>query len=96
MNLQSGDNLYSRKLDAKAIISGQKQANGHLHYVVEIQHGGAEPVEILCHQQDWPAGLQGGLTFGLRLFYAQACIDFVFPTGSGQSHKPHERANVYL
>lgn len=36
MNFQSGDNLYSRKLDAKAIIAGQKQANGHLHYVVEI------------------------------------------------------------
>ena len=53
LNLQSGDNLYSRKLDAKAIISGQKQANGHLHYVVEIQHGRAEPVEILMS----PAGL---------------------------------------
>ena len=53
LNLQSGDNLYSRKLDAKAIISGQKQANGHLHYVVEIQHGRAEPVEILMS----PTGL---------------------------------------
>jgi len=53
LNLQSGDNLYSRKLDAKAIISGQKQANGHLHYVVEIQHGRAEPVEILIS----PTGL---------------------------------------
>jgi hypothetical protein len=53
LDLQSGDNLYSRKLDAKAIISGQKQANGHLHYVVEIQHGRAEPVEILMS----PTGL---------------------------------------
>ena len=53
LNLQSGDNLYSRKLDAKAIISGQKQANGHLHYVVEIQHGREEPVEILIS----PTGL---------------------------------------
>ena len=53
LNLQSGDILYSRKLDAKAIISGQKQANGHLHYVVEIQHGRAEPVEILMS----PTGL---------------------------------------
>jgi len=53
LNLQSGDNLYSRKLDAKAIISGQKQANGHLHYVVKIQHGRAEPVEILMS----PTGL---------------------------------------
>ena len=53
LNLQSGDNLYSRKLDAKAIISGQKQANGHLHYVGEIQHGRAEPVKILIS----PTGL---------------------------------------
>ena len=53
LNLQSGDILYSRKLDAKAIISGQKQANGHLHYVVEIQNGRAEPVEILMS----PTGL---------------------------------------
>ena len=53
LNLQSGDNLYSRKLDAKAIISGHKQANGHLHYVVEIQHGRAEPVKILIS----PTGL---------------------------------------
>ncbi len=53
LNLQSGDNLYSRKLDAKAIISGQKQANGYLHYVVEIQHGRAEPFEILMS----PTGL---------------------------------------
>ena len=47
LNLQSGDNLYTRKLDAKAIITGQKQANGHLHYIVEIQHGRAGPVKIL-------------------------------------------------
>jgi hypothetical protein len=53
LNLQSGDNLYSRKLDAKAIIAGQKQANGHLHYVVEVQHRSAEPVEILMS----PSGL---------------------------------------
>ena len=82
LNLQSGDNLYSRKLDAKAIIAGQKQANGHLHYVVEIQHGRAEPVEILCHRQDWPCRATRWFNPCLRLFYAQACTDFVFPSGS--------------
>ena len=53
LNLQSVDNLYSRRLDTKAIIAGKKQANGHLHYVVELQHGRAEPVEILMS----PTGL---------------------------------------